>query len=102
MRTARDSPVGSAPEELTSERRLSSVSDAAERFAAEAGELLLDAYGHVSVREKGPADLVTEADFASQRLIAQRIDETFPDHTLLAEEEGRRRDRLRQALALGR
>ena len=61
---------------------------AAERIAAEAGALLLDAYGHVSAREKGPADLVTEADFASQRLIARRLDETFPGHTLLAEEEG--------------
>jgi myo-inositol-1(or 4)-monophosphatase len=61
---------------------------AAERIAAEAGELLRLAYGRVSVREKGPADLVTEADFASQELIARRLRESFPDHTLLAEEEG--------------
>ena len=60
---------------------------AAERIAAEAGELLLEAYGRVSAREKGPADLVTEADFASQRLIARRLSEAFPDHTLLAEED---------------
>ena len=65
--------------------------DAAERIAVEAGALLLEAYGRVSAREKGPADLVTEADFASQRLIARRIAEAFPDHTLLAEEEGARR-----------
>jgi myo-inositol-1(or 4)-monophosphatase len=62
--------------------------EAAERFAVEAGSLLREAYGQVSVREKGPADLVTEADFASQRLIARRINEAFPSHTLLAEEEG--------------
>ena len=61
---------------------------AAERIAAEAGALLREAYGRVSAREKGPADLVTEADFASQRLIAARLHEAFPDHTLLAEEEG--------------
>lgn len=60
----------------------------AERIATEAGALLRDAYGRVDVQEKGPADLVTEADFASQRLIARRLREAFPEHTLLAEEEG--------------
>jgi myo-inositol-1(or 4)-monophosphatase len=62
--------------------------EAAERIAAEAGGLLREAYGRVPAREKGPADLVTEADFASQRLIAHRLQEAFPEHTLLAEEEG--------------
>ena len=33
---------------------------AAETIAAEAGALLREAYGHVSAREKGPADLVTD------------------------------------------
>ncbi len=61
---------------------------AAERIAADAGALLLSYYGRVDAREKGPADLVTEADFASQRLIKERLDEIFPTHTLLAEEEG--------------
>ena len=60
----------------------------AERVAAEAGRLLRDAYGKVAAREKGPGDLVTDADLASQRLIARRLGEAFPDHTLLAEEEG--------------
>ena len=64
----------------------------AETIATEAGALLLQAYGRVTTREKGPADLVTEADFASQRLIARRISEVFPDHTLLAEEEGAETD----------
>jgi myo-inositol-1(or 4)-monophosphatase len=49
---------------------------------------LLDAYGRVSAREKGPSDLVTDADLASQRAIAALLAEAFPDHTLLAEEEG--------------
>jgi myo-inositol-1(or 4)-monophosphatase len=62
--------------------------DAAERIATEAGDLLREAYGRVAAREKGPGDLVIEADFASQRLIARRLHEAFPDHTLLAEEEG--------------
>ena len=60
----------------------------AERLAAEAGQVLLEAHGRVAAREKGPGDLVTDADFASQRLIAERIAQSFPHHTLLAEEEG--------------
>jgi myo-inositol-1(or 4)-monophosphatase len=65
-----------------------SFQGAAEAVAAEAGALLLRAYGRVSAREKGPADLVTEADLASQELITRRLLEAFPGHTLLAEEEG--------------
>src|SRR5581483_1569043 len=56
--------------------------------ARRAGAILLDAYGRVSAREKGPQDLVTDADLASQRAIAAMLAEAFPDHTLLAEEEG--------------
>lgn len=61
---------------------------AAERMALEAGTVLSEAYGRVAAREKRPGDLVTDADLASQRVIAARIAEAFPDHTLLAEEEG--------------
>ena len=64
----------------------------AEDMAKEAGALLLDAHGRVTAREKGPADLVTDADFASQELIGRRIAESFPGHTLLAEEDGARTD----------
>jgi myo-inositol-1(or 4)-monophosphatase len=60
----------------------------AERVAEEAGLLLRSAQGRVVAREKGPSDLVTEADLASQQLIAQGLLSAFPDHTLLAEEEG--------------
>ncbi len=60
----------------------------AEAAALEAGELLRSSFGRVAVREKGPWDLITEADIASQRAIARRLLEAFPDHTLLAEEEG--------------
>jgi myo-inositol-1(or 4)-monophosphatase len=40
----------------------------------------------LNVRLKRVADLVTDADFASERLIAERIEEAFPDDHLLAEE----------------
>jgi len=60
----------------------------AEAVAREAGALLVDASGKVAAREKGPSDLVTDADIASQRLIAGRIAEAYPGHAILAEEEG--------------
>lgn len=60
----------------------------AEAAAREAGELLRSSFGRVAVREKGPFDLITEADLASQQAIARRLLDAFPDHTLLGEEEG--------------
>ncbi|MDB5349398.1 MAG: inositol monophosphatase/fructose,6-bisphosphatase family protein [Planctomycetota bacterium] len=60
----------------------------AETAARAAGEILLSAYGRVSAREKAPGDLVTDADLASQRAIAAILKDAFPDHTLLAEEDG--------------
>ncbi|MGQ9576100.1 MAG: inositol monophosphatase family protein [Thermoguttaceae bacterium] len=52
-----------------------------------AGALLLDRMGRVEVWQKGPADLVTDADLAAQQVIWQTICEAFPDHVLLAEED---------------
>ena len=60
----------------------------AEQAAREAGALLLGLYGKVAAREKQPGDLVTEADSASQRRIAEILAGAFPDSTLLAEEDG--------------
>lgn len=60
----------------------------AERAAREAGTILRAAYGTVQAREKAPADLVTDADLASQRAIAAVLADAFPEHTLLAEEDG--------------
>ncbi len=61
--------------------------DVAVRAAREAGALLREQQGKVSgVRHKGIVDLVTDADLASERLIAGRLAEAFPDDQLLAEE----------------
>jgi myo-inositol-1(or 4)-monophosphatase len=57
--------------------------------------LLAGAYGQVVAREKGPGDLVTDADLASQRQIAAALAQAFPEHTLLAEEEGQKADPAR-------
>ena len=43
--------------------------------------------GKFAVREKGPADLVTEADLAAQNVIREVILGAFPDHDFLGEED---------------
>ena len=38
------------------------------------------------IDQKGPADLVTEADVASEKIIIETIKEHFPEHSILGEE----------------
>lgn len=64
--------------------------ETAARAAVAAGELLLSMFRSVRAREKAPGDLVTDADLASQKLVAGILREAFPGHTLLAEEENAR------------
>jgi myo-inositol-1(or 4)-monophosphatase len=59
---------------------------AAEDAARTAGEILQDWAGRFTVSEKGPADLVTEADLASQEAIHRILHERFPDHGFVGEE----------------
>jgi myo-inositol-1(or 4)-monophosphatase len=59
----------------------------AERAARVGGLVLQDWRGRFSVREKGPADLVTDADEASQEAVRQVILAEFPGHDVLAEED---------------
>jgi len=54
--------------------------------AKEAGAILIDKLGKAGFREKGPADLVTEADVAAQRRVEDVLLNAFPDHCLLGEE----------------
>ena len=59
----------------------------ASAVAREAGALLRALHGRVrDVRHKGTVDLVTEADRASEKLIAARLLDAWPDDELLAEE----------------
>jgi len=44
-------------------------------------------WGNVRSWEKGPADMVTEADFASQRVIREIITRAYPNHAFVGEEE---------------
>src|SRR5579864_4727544 len=59
-------------------------------LAREAGALLLSFFGHVSIEYKGEADLVTQADRSSEKMIVQRIRQLWPEHDLMAEEGSRR------------
>jgi myo-inositol-1(or 4)-monophosphatase len=52
-----------------------------------AGQVLLDWQDRFRPREKGPKDLVTEADVAAQEVILQTIRKAFPDHDFLGEEQ---------------
>jgi myo-inositol-1(or 4)-monophosphatase len=58
-----------------------------ENAIREAGKVLLDRLGRVTVREKGRSDLVTEADLAAQETVRRVVLAAFPDHELLGEED---------------
>jgi myo-inositol-1(or 4)-monophosphatase len=50
------------------------------------GRVVQDWAGRFDVRKKGPADLVTQADFASQEIVRKTVLGAFPEHSLLGEE----------------
>ncbi|HET7462541.1 MAG TPA: inositol monophosphatase family protein [Longimicrobium sp.] len=54
--------------------------------AADAARLVAEGSGTADVREKERADLVTDVDEASERLIVGRIRERFPEDGVVAEE----------------
>lgn len=62
--------------------------DIAVEAARAAGCELLGWRGRFAVREKGPSDLVTEADLAAQEAVHRILQRAFPDHGFLAEENG--------------
>lgn len=55
--------------------------------AKSAGAILVDYMGRVSVNEKAPRDLVTEADVASQKRIREILLGRFPNHQFVGEED---------------
>ncbi|HEY3667754.1 MAG TPA: inositol monophosphatase family protein [Polyangiaceae bacterium] len=57
--------------------------------ASEAAQILIGGFRkHPAVTEKGRADLVTEYDLASERLIRQRLAELTPEIAIVGEEQG--------------
>jgi myo-inositol-1(or 4)-monophosphatase len=65
--------------------------------ARKGGQVLLDWQDRFSFREKGPRDLVTEADVAAQEVIRGILLKSFPSHDFLGEEEAA--DRVAKGLA---
>lgn len=59
-----------------------------ETAARAGGRVLLDWRGKIEAREKGPKDLVTQADLASQKIIQETLLSAFPDHHFVGEEGG--------------
>jgi myo-inositol-1(or 4)-monophosphatase len=58
-----------------------------EAAARAGGRELLERQGKFQSREKGPADLVTDADEAAQDAIARVISARFPRHAFIGEEQ---------------
>lgn len=61
--------------------------------AKEAGELVISKLGKSKISQKGTTNnLVTEADIASEQLIAERITKAFPEALILGEESHKVKD----------
>ena len=58
----------------------------AEKAARKAGLVLQQWSSRFTVKEKSPANLVTEADFESQTVILETIRTRYPEHSFLGEE----------------
>jgi myo-inositol-1(or 4)-monophosphatase len=70
------------------EHDLADYLDAGCEAAWRAAKVLEEWRSRFETREKGRFDLVTDADVASQRIIASYLRERFPEHGFLGEEEG--------------
>jgi myo-inositol-1(or 4)-monophosphatase len=67
---------------------MTNPADVALSAARTAGEILTSYYHNgFAIRNKGIADLVTDADIAAERSIVDSIRRVFPDHAILGEEE---------------
>lgn len=55
--------------------------------ARRCGRLLIEMRGTIQPTQKAPKDLVTEADFASQKLARELIAQAFPTHRFVGEED---------------
>jgi myo-inositol-1(or 4)-monophosphatase len=58
-----------------------------EKAVRAAGATIRGWIGKTSVQHKGPADFVTEADFAAQEVVKMAVLQAFPQHSVLGEED---------------
>lgn len=80
------SPPASRPQPAGATAVPARALEVCEAAARAGGRVLLDWVGRFGVSNKGPRDLVTEADLASQREIRRIVLEAFPDHGFIGEE----------------
>ncbi|MFP3902970.1 MAG: inositol monophosphatase family protein [Armatimonadota bacterium] len=62
--------------------------ETARKIVAEAGRYALSEFGNVGVSYKSDGSMVTQTDRAIEDLIRERLAESYPDHSVLGEEEG--------------
>jgi len=68
---------------------MDSALEVARLAAQKGGDCIREGWDRVhDVQFKGAVDLLTETDLESQRIIVSEIRSAFPDHSILAEEEG--------------
>ncbi len=79
---------------------MQSILESACEAARVGGKILREQFGKSAVREKGPADLVTDADLASQQAIEKLLTGRFPQFAFLGEESTE--DERRAAMASGK
>jgi myo-inositol-1(or 4)-monophosphatase len=65
-----------------------------ENAARQGGAVLMDWADRFTVREKGPSDLVTQADEAAQEAIRAIVEAHFPTHAFIGEEQSQLRPDL--------
>lgn len=68
-------------------QQLQEFCDAACEAANRGGEVLLKWLGKTSPQKKGFRDFVTQADFESQQVIQDFLQQEFPDHRFIGEED---------------
>jgi myo-inositol-1(or 4)-monophosphatase len=68
-------------------RDLDTYLETCEKAVRAAGATIRQWIGKTSVRHKGPADFVTEADFAAQEVVKSTVLRAFPHHSVLGEED---------------
>ena len=80
-------PVSSDSSEPFGRSSLLEFAQTAQHAARLGGEQLMSRLGKAKVEKKGPRDLVTEADFASQAAIKAFLNQEYPDHRFVGEEQ---------------
>jgi myo-inositol-1(or 4)-monophosphatase len=83
--------------EAVNEQFIDECLETCDAAARAGGRELLDRQGKFQAREKAPADLVTDADEASQDAIQRVIAARFPGHAFIGEEQPARDPLVKQA-----